>query len=153
MYIATFTIGIFGLLGVFFHRLSLLRNIPLPRIQQSFAKVEKKLEQIEKAAVAFASASTGMLQRTHKSVKDPRTLLRRADAFYDSGDLETAERMYIQVLSIDPKSVDAMLRLGALYIDKSAYGKAEAFLKHALENHPGNGALQDLLNAAESRKV
>jgi len=68
---------------------------------------------------------------------DPQyDLLARAAAFEQSGNPESAEKIYRQILTENPDNVEALRLLAAIASAKTYYGDAEIFLKRAVEKAP-----------------
>lgn len=132
-------IGSLALFLVFLRRYRLLK-----KSEELKFSAQKKVSLLKKLSVKKKSVFAD-LGRTQKGIKSPRDALRRADAFFDSGDMETAERLYVQVLSLDSCSINACVKLGTIYIQKAFFAKAEAMLKQVLDIEPDHEAAKNLL--------
>lgn len=71
-----------------------------------------------------------------KSLPDLLGSIRAADMQYQQGKLDEAERLYLEVLKIDPRFVDAHLRLGVIAHQRGDYVAAEAKFKEVLQRDP-----------------
>lgn len=63
-----------------------------------------------------------------------------ARAAYEQGDLQRAQQLLLQVVQIDPTSVEAFRLLGQVYLDRSITTRAGVYLKQALALRPGDPA-------------
>lgn len=77
-----------------------------------------------------------MLLLTPEQQKALRDTFMSAEAFFESGDLDEAERLYIQTLSLDDSHAEANMRLGIIYIKKQLPKKAEAIFRKILTLTP-----------------
>lgn len=62
--------------------------------------------------------------------------IRAADDKYHNGKLEEAEQLYKQVLAIEPRYVDAHLRLGVIAYRRDDYRTAEEKFRDVLKSDP-----------------
>ena len=60
-----------------------------------------------------------------KDVGKADSLLKRADAYMQKGDLRNGAKLMIQSLSLDPSNREAYHKLGLLYLRQGKFGKAE----------------------------
>ncbi len=77
-----------------------------------------------------------MLLLTPEQQKTLKDTYMSAEAFFESGDLDEAEKLYIQVLSLDDAHIDANMRLGLIYLKKQLSKKAEAIFRKVLSLMP-----------------
>jgi tetratricopeptide (TPR) repeat protein len=63
-----------------------------------------------------------------------------ARAAYEQGDLQRAQQLLLQVVQIDPASVEAFRLLGQVYLDRSITTRAGIYLNQALALRPGDPA-------------
>lgn len=61
-----------------------------------------------------------------KKVSKADSLLKRADAYFEKGDIKNGEKTLIQSLSLNPACKDTYHQLGLFYLKQGQYGKAEA---------------------------
>ena len=66
--------------------------------------------------------------------------LRRAVALHQSGDLADAERLYQEVLRLQPDSFDARHLLGVLRAQQARHSEARDLIERALAIRPGDPA-------------
>jgi tetratricopeptide (TPR) repeat protein len=59
-----------------------------------------------------------------KSTNDPVMLLLAGNTYYASGDAKQAESFYRRLLEVDPNSIDAYARLGAIYLSQNRLDEA-----------------------------
>lgn len=64
-----------------------------------------------------------------KNIAKADSLVKKADAFTNKGDLRGAEKSLISAISLDPGSVEAYKRLGLSYLRQSQFGKAEGIYR------------------------
>ena len=62
-----------------------------------------------------------------------RKLLAEATENFKTGNDDEAEKRYIEVISLDSKSIDAFRSLGQLYLNQKKYQEAEQTLAHVLK--------------------
>ena len=72
--------------------------------------------------------------------KDDQIYNNRGLALQKLGKADEAKRDYIKAIEINPKSLDAIVNLGALYFTEGNYVAAETELKKAVELKPNNAA-------------
>lgn len=77
-----------------------------------------------------------MLLLTADQQKTLKATFMSAEAFFENGDLDEAERLYIQVLSLDETHPEANMRLGLIYLKKQLAKKAEAIFRKILATTP-----------------
>lgn len=65
-------------------------------------------------------------------------IYKRANALYDAGKLEAAEKLYREAWGIS-KSYDIASNLGAVMFDRGEYREAAEYLSYALANFPAGG--------------
>ncbi len=73
-----------------------------------------------------------MLLLTLDQQKTLKDTYMSAEAFFENGDLDEAEKLYIQVLSLDDAHLDTNMRLGLIYLKKQLSKKAEAIFRKVL---------------------
>lgn len=81
---------------------------------------------------AAAPKQVEMLLLTPEQQKTLKDAFISAEAFFESGDLDEAERLYIQVLSLDDTHLETNMRLGLIYLKKQLAKKAEAIFRKVL---------------------
>lgn len=80
-----------------------------------------------------------------------RKLLAEATESLKNGDVDEAEKRYIEIISLDSKNIDAFRALGQLYLNQKKFPEAEQTLAHVLKllekqiNQP-KGTLSDEVN-------
>ena len=89
------------------------------------------LRGLEEAEVS--SLDDPMMQVVLALVRDTRTMIRAANQRLAEGDRKAAERLYLEVLRLDPDSYDAHLNLGVLYGLAERNQEAAAALERAIE--------------------
>ncbi len=57
------------------------------------------------------------------------SFIRKSDIYFGKGDVVNAEKSLIQALALDPSSIEAYKRLGALYLNQGQFSKAENIYK------------------------
>lgn len=85
-----------------------------------------------------ACSSQPQRQQPVAPLRDLFGALQVADAYYRKNDLPAAESAYLQVLAIDPESVEANIRLGVIAHLNGEHRGAEQYLKRVLANDPRN---------------
>ncbi|CDX27361.1 Tetratricopeptide TPR_2 repeat protein [Mesorhizobium sp. ORS 3324] len=102
-------------------------NVPALMLACRIARAEGRFE----AALQFLERAAG------QSAK-PEILIERARTLDQAGDAAAAEASWTRVLQRDPKSVEAMARLGRLAWQRGAPVEAEGFLERAVaaSGHP-----------------
>lgn len=73
---------------------------------------------------------------TAEQLKTLKDAFMSAEAFFENGDLDEAERLYIQVLSLDDSHLETNMRLGLIYLKKQLAKKAEAIFRKVLSLAP-----------------
>jgi len=82
-----------------------------------------------------------------------RQLLRDANKYFDLGQLETAEKLYLQAAAADPTCTAAYYRLGVIYSDrKDTAADAEEALNQANKFEPDNGYILNALGLIAFQK-
>ena len=100
--------------------------------KQMFQKLHIKRQ----AAKPQQITQVEMLLLTPEQQKTLKSTFVSAEAFFENGDLDEAEKLYIQVLSLDEAHFDANMRLGLIYIKKQLPKKAEAIFRKILATAP-----------------
>ena len=95
------------------------------------ARAEELLRGLAEAEVS--SLPDPMMQSVLALVRDTQTMIRNANQRLAEGDYRTAERLYREVLRLDPESYDAYLNLGVLYGLADRNVEAAAALERAIE--------------------
>lgn len=62
----------------------------------------------------------------------------KADLFFDKGEIDEAQKCFIQVLSLHPDHEEANNKLGLIYIQKKMPAKAEAIFRRLIDINPMN---------------
>ena len=89
-----------------------------------------------------------MMQAVLVLVRDTQTMIRTANERLADGDHQAAERLYREVLRLDPDSYDAHLNLGVLYGLADRNREAAEALERAAEIDPGRADAYALLTIA-----
>lgn len=95
----------------------MLQRLHVKRVAE---KQEEKEQQVE------------MLLLTPEQQKALKDTFMSAEAYFENGDLDEAERLYIQVLSLDDEHIETNMRLGLIYLKKQLAKKAEAIFRKIL---------------------
>lgn len=77
-----------------------------------------------------------------------RAMFRLAVEYFYSGDLQSAEKMFKQVIEADPLSVDAYYNLGLIYNSQERFTEARESLAKAVYLDPGSAAAHFELGVA-----
>ncbi len=64
-----------------------------------------------------------------KKLAKADSLLKKAEIFFNRGDIKSAEQFLIQALALDPSAVEAYRHLGMIYLRQGQFGKAESIYK------------------------
>lgn len=99
----------------------MLQRLHVKRIAE---KQEEKEQQVE------------MLLLTPEQQKTLKDTFMSAEAYFENGDLDEAERLYVQVLSLDDEHLETNMRLGLIYLKKQLAKKAEAIFRKVLAISP-----------------
>ncbi len=110
------------------------------------ARAEELLRGLEEAEVP--SLEDPMMQAVLVLVRDAQTMIRTANERLAEGDHQSAERLYREVLRLDPDSYDAHLNLGVLYGLADRNADAAAALERAIEIDAGRADAYALLTIA-----
>ena len=100
------------------------------------------------AEAEVSSLSDPMMQAVLALVRDTQTMIRTANQRLAERDYRTAERLYLEVLRLDPDSYDAHLNLGVLYGLADRNPEAAAALERAIEIDPDRADAYALLTIA-----
>ena len=74
-----------------------------------------------------------------------------ADAAFDRGDLDIADRLYGQVADADPRNAIAVVGLAHVAAGRQASGRARELARRALDIDPDEAAARRLLDELERR--
>ncbi len=110
------------------------------------ARAEELLRAIEKAEAS--SLDDPMMQAVFALFRDTRTMIRTANRLLADRDYLTAERLYVEVLRLDPDSYDAHLNLGVLHGLADRNLEAAEFLERAVAIDPDRPDAYALLTIA-----
>ncbi len=110
------------------------------------ARAEELLRGLEEAAAP--GLDDPMMQAVLALFRDTQTMIRTANQRLAEGDSRSAERLYREVLRLDPYSYDAHLNLGVLYGLADRNPEAAAALERAIEIDPGRADAYALLTIA-----
>lgn len=110
------------------------------------ARTQELLDAIEEAEAS--GLDDPIMQAVFALFRDTRTMIRTANQRLADGDYRTAERLYVEVLRLDPDSYDAHLNLGVLHGLAERNRKAAEFLERALEIDPDRADAYALLTIA-----
>lgn len=109
-------------------------------------RADELLAGLEDAEVS--SLDDPMLEAVFDLVRDTQTLIRTANRRLAEGNHIAAERVYREVLRLDPDSYDAHLNLGVLHGLADRNREAAAALERAIEIAPGRADAYALLTIA-----
>ena len=120
------------------------------------AMTERQLGNAERAedllagleAAEVSSLDDPMMQAVFSLVRDAQSLIRTANERLAAGDRAGAERLYREVLRLDPDSYDAHLNLGVLHGLADRNREAAAALERAIEVDPDRADAYALLTIA-----
>ncbi len=104
----------------------------------SWAKQMLQRLHLKRQAGKPAASQVEMLLLTADQQQEMKNLFMSAEAFFENGDLDEAEKLYIQVLSLDEAHLDANMRLGLIYLKKQLSKKAEAMFRKILGIAPAD---------------
>lgn len=76
-------------------------------------------------------------------------LIEKASGYYGKGDFEAAEKVYIEIISKDPKNHRAYKGLGKIYKRQRNFKDAEASFKQVLKLEPGDQEAKQELKELE----
>lgn len=79
------------------------------------------------------------------------TLLRSAISAYQSGNAALAEKMFRQVLQVDPRNPDAHFSLGAMAESRGDFEGADQHYRDALKASPNDGEIAQAIAALENK--
>ncbi len=113
------------------------------------ARAEELLRGLEEAEAP--SLDDPMLEAVQVLVRDTRTMIRTANRRLEEGDRASAERLYREVLRLDPDSYDAHLNLGVLHGLADRNREAAAALERAIDIDPNRADAYALLTIAYIR--
>ena len=113
------------------------------------ARAGELLAGLDNAEVS--SLDDPMLEAVQVLVRDTRTMIRTANRRLEEGDRASAERLYREVLRLDPDSYDAHLNLGVLHGLADRNGEAAASLERAIDIDPNRADAYALLTIAYIR--
>lgn len=65
-------------------------------------------------------------------------LFKKAEAALKKGDLDGAEKLFIQSISMNPSKIETHARLGAIYLNDQSYSKAELIYRKLIIAEPEN---------------
>ena len=92
-----------------------------------------------------------MMQTVLALFRDTQSMIRTANQRLTAGDHQAAERLYLEVLRLDPDSYDAHLNLGVLYGLADRNREAAGALERAVEIDPSRADAYALLTIAYIR--
>ena len=72
----------------------------------------------------------------------------KADLFYDKGEIDEAQKGFIQVLALHPDHEEANNKLGLIYVKKNMNAKAEAIFRRLIDVNPQNPVFYSNLGLA-----
>ncbi len=119
------------LIGIFWRK-----HLELEQSGSWAKQMFQKLHLKRQAAKPKRATQVEMLLLTPEQQKSLRDSFMSAEAFFENGDLDEAERLYIQVLSLDEAHAEANMRLGIIYLKKQLPKKAEAIFRKILAHAP-----------------
>ena len=83
-----------------------------------------------------ADAQPGTDNKSSAHEPDPQAIFKQGEAALTSGDLDSAERSFKQVVSLDPSTAAAYANLGVIHMRRKEWGPAIATLQHASKLAP-----------------
>ncbi|MCY3964639.1 MAG: tetratricopeptide repeat protein [Acidobacteria bacterium] len=110
------------------------------------ARANELLDGLTEAEVS--SLPDPMMQAILALVRDTQSMIRTANQRLADGDHRAAERIYLEVLRLDPDSYDAHLNLGVLYGLADRNREAAEALERAVEIDPNRADAYALLTIA-----
>ena len=123
---------------------------PLPAAldPSGFAPAPKPAPQAVSPSTNYTDEPADAVSSAPDRTKD---LLRQALEAHNQNDTAAAERIFKQVLAIDPQNADANFNLGAMYEDKGDLNGALRFYKAASAVSPSDKDIQDALNGVSDK--
>lgn len=115
-------ISLAGLGVVYWHRFAVMQRRTWTQ------RLLDKLH-IKRSEAPVETEQTTMVLLTPEQQEMLKESLMSADAYFECGDLDEAERLYIKVLSLDEHNEEANSRLGLIYLKKGLPKKAEAIFR------------------------
>lgn len=110
------------------------------------ARAEELLRAIEEAEAS--TLADPMMEAVLALFRDTRTMIRTANQRLAEKDYRTAERLYMEVLRLDPESYEAHLNLGVLHGLADRNLEAAEFLERAVAIDPDRADAYALLTIA-----
>ncbi len=131
IYILISLVSLACLLGIYWKK-----HLELEQSGSWAKQMFQKLHIKRQAANKQEASQVEMLLLTPEQQKTLKETLMSAEAFFENGDLDEAEKLYVQVLSLDDNHPEANMRLGLIYIKKQLAKKAEAIFRKILAVSP-----------------
>ena len=75
-------------------------------------------------------------------------ILAQATNAHQEGDLSRASKLYLEVLELEPNNVDALHRVGLLFLGRGQFDEAHQFLTQAVAGNPENASFLNHLGVA-----
>ena len=108
-------------------------------------KEAKKLERIKVKAskkvyneFSGSEENGGDVKRSSLDYKAIHDAYNKGDLLLSQGDIENAQKMFVQVLSLFPDHIESNNKIGLIYLEKNELEKAQAIFKRLTELNPKN---------------
>jgi len=82
----------------------------------------------------FERKAPSHMPKSVPKTMEAKMLYNKAMIFYERGDMDEAEKKFIQVISLDQNFTDAIHKLGLIYLKQDQFSRAEALFRQ-LVNH------------------
>ena len=135
LYVLVLTGSVLGIAALFGFR-ALLRNRAVRRFVRS---TKQRFQSAEDRGVVFAEEK--IVPRSRKSprtsaieLQQVRSLIRQAEKAIAQDNVEEAERLLIQALTVQPQAYDVQAMLAKLYLTTTRENKAEAMYRELLQH-------------------
>jgi tetratricopeptide (TPR) repeat protein len=124
-----------------------------------FSKKYKETKRLERVKVKTEARkpqsihnrnAAGQLAWKKKSLdyKAIHEAFNKADLYYDKGEIDDAQKGFIQVLALHPDHEEANNKLGLIYVKKNMNAKAEAIFRRLIDINPQNPVFYSNLGLA-----
>ncbi len=108
--------------------------LPIFRMTESWSKkFYNRILELEKRCTKRKPAISLSQEELEKKIK---TLFFAADEFLKEGNLDEAEKKYVEIIALDRKNIDAYKKLSFLYLEQKNYDYANETLQHILKLNP-----------------
>jgi tetratricopeptide (TPR) repeat protein len=120
---------------------------------------DKNLETFYALGVLYKSLNNNQLATKNFTLalkarpKDPIIKSQLADLYWNSGNIDAAEKEFLEILELKPSSYEALANLGSIYIEKKQSKKGVEYLKKSLAIQPAHWPVcQILFNETKEKK-